>query len=131
MTAHITIIVAMLVSAFQTSACTFHSKRLSELAPVSDGVRHCCHHSLQESGGSLPCPAHPNCCCRADAFAMLVDGQESGIDLKSQPVVHHVSVDDAFNLRVVTRVEVLRTNSSLIANGGGRALLLRTHRLLI
>lgn len=131
MTAHITIIVAMLVSAFQTPTCTCHSKRLSELSLVSGGVRQCCHHSSQKSGGSLRCPARPDCCCHADALAMFVDGQESGIDVKSQLVIDQVSVDDAFNLRVVTRVEVLRPNSSLIANGGGRALLLRTHRLLI
>lgn len=131
MTAHITIILAMLVSAFQTPACTCHSKRLSELSLVSGGVRQCCHHTSPESGGSLPCPARPDCCCRADVLAMLVDGLERGIELKSQPVMHHVSVDDAFNLRVITRAEVFRPNSSLIANGGGRALLLRTHRLLI
>lgn len=131
MTAHITIIVTMLISVFHTPVCNCHSSRLKDLPSTSSGVVQCCHHSSDESGDSLPCPARPDCCCRTAIQAMLVDSLESGIAIDTRQPVRHIPVDDSSIQSLSTRWVLLAANSSPMADSGGRTVLLCTHRLLI
>jgi len=131
MTAHITIIVAMLISVFHAPVCNCHSKRQNDLPSTSSGVAQCCHHSSDESGDSLPCPARPDCCCREAIQAMLVDSLESGIAADTRQPGHHIPVTGNSIQLLSTRRVSLASKSSPITDSGGRAVLLRTHRLLI
>jgi len=131
MTTHITIILAMLLSAFHTPMCHCHGQGLNDLSSEANGVEQCCHHSSPDTGVSLPCPARPDCCCRVHSATVAIDSLESGVAVDAHQVICHFR-DGVVSVRCMANVrEVLASSTTPGIDTGGSAVLLRTQRLLI
>lgn len=132
MIARITLILAMLLSTVHLPFCCCHAANATDSPVPSSGVRGCSNCCEPESQ-TPSCPTRPHCDCRTGRMLVLADLQDSEVPRGSRPTNVEILNADHESLAVASR----RIDVPLIVamcpatDSGGRAHLLRTHRLLI
>lgn len=130
MTARITLILTILLSTAQLPFCrcsVTNGENTSELATQAEACSHCRNHE----SSSRPCPARPDCCCRTSQLLMLADIQDSEFARDSQPTGSDVFFGDSrCSFQINSQEDAVLAAGTQI-DSRGRALLMRTCRLLI
>lgn len=132
MIARITLILTMLLSTAHSPFCRCSDATDVDVSAQASQSRECSHCSEQESG-SLPCPARPDCCCRASRMLMVADLQDSDFTRDSNLTGGILlDADREASLSAVHLHDMAIIFGELPkVDSGGRARLMRTCRLQI